>query len=82
MQIFNITLPCDKNCSVEYAKAVNCILDVEQNLIVMRFDFWVTQPKVHVWAVDAFTTVFVNESSKQLGYNECWPKTCHSKNRF
>lgn len=36
----------------------------------MRFNLRVTQPKVHVLAADAFTTVYVNHSSNQLCYKE------------
>lgn len=70
LHIFNKSLPCNKNCPLEQAKPVSCLLDQDQNLIIMRFDLRVTQPKVHVLAAAAFSTVYINLSSSELCYKE------------
>jgi hypothetical protein len=64
--VFNVTLPCDGNCPLKYAKPRSCTIDEKENLIVIHFDLRVTQPKAHVLAADAFSLMKANKSTNQL----------------
>jgi hypothetical protein len=68
--VFNVTLPCDGNCPLKYAKPKSCSIDEKESLIVIHFDLRVTQPKAHVLAADAFTLVKANKSNNQLCHKE------------
>jgi hypothetical protein len=64
--VFNLTLPCERQCPLKYAQPKSCSVDESKNLIVYHFDLRVTQPRAHVLAADPFILIFVDESSNTM----------------
>jgi hypothetical protein len=42
--VFDVTLPCERQCPLKYAQPKSCSVDESKNLIVIHFDLRVTQP--------------------------------------
>lgn len=64
LQIFNISLPCDKECPIKYAQAMDCSIDPIKRLIIMRFNLKIIQPSTHILMADPFPMVFQNQTTR------------------
>jgi hypothetical protein len=60
LDLFNYSLPCNKNCPNEYWNALSCYHDPVRQMVIVKYVMKIIDPKLHVMAADSFDLVTNN----------------------